>query len=396
MSEVSFKWSANTLLWGEDKWSFQNAKANPMSQWGYDQWSMLGFLKGILQIMSLKPANKKERNFICTSCSMHSNHVKNICFSNAKEMVSLQSQIKKVKSTTISQIKLQKQKLKLYDGLSKTKIIDEPHQCAVKFTSTLTKKDLMDILSYEMHGIQRLPALWYDYWNRSVEEVNLSHYKILPNESLHNVSNYIKNIYQKPPSHMTSNERKIVIEVIDQSFNSKEARNSSDYRQNVLVVCIFFIQRFSGTYYTEILKKLTEIQELLYLPEKERSATKILWFYNGTFLHTLLIRRHFQNNFKVLTPRKFFGVYYHCQMTHAREQYQIESGRSENSEREEALFTSMKIKTNQTSNHHHHTIISNIWICHQAKSKNDSFTSVERKTSYIHNIRDIWLFARSN
>ena len=46
-------------------------------------------------------------------------------------------------------------------------------------------------------------------------------------------------------------------------------------------------------------------------------------------------------------------------MTHAREQYQIESGRSENSEREEALFTSMKIKTNQTSNHHH-TIISNI------------------------------------
>ena len=75
---------------------------------------------------------------------------------------------------------------------------------------------------------------------------------------------------------MTSNERKIVIEVIDQSFNSKEARNSSDYRQNVLVVCIFFIQRFSGTYYTEILKKLTEIQELLYLPEKERSATKIL------------------------------------------------------------------------------------------------------------------------
>ena len=31
-------------------------------------------------------------------------------------------------------------------------------------------------------------------------------------------------------------------------------------------------------------------------------------------------------------------------MTHAGEQYQIESGRSGNSEREEALFTSMKIK----------------------------------------------------
>ena len=110
-------------------------------------------------------------------------------------MVSLQSQIKKVKSTTISQIKLQKQKLKLYDGLSKTKIIDEPHQCAVKFTSTLTKKDLMDILSYEMHGIQRLPPLRYDYPNHSMEEMSLSHYEILPNKPLHEVSNYIKNIY---------------------------------------------------------------------------------------------------------------------------------------------------------------------------------------------------------
>ena len=212
MSELSFKWSANALLWGEDKLSFQNAKANPMSQCGYDQWSMLGFSRGILQLTYQFEAGQiKGGNFFCISCFMYSNHVKNICFSNAKEMMSLQNQIKKVKSSTISQSKVQKQQLKLYGGLSKTEIIDEPRQCAVKFTSTLTKKDLMDILSYEMHGIQRLSALWYDYWNHSTEEVNLSHYKILPKESLHNVSNYIKNIYQKPPSHMASNERKIVI-----------------------------------------------------------------------------------------------------------------------------------------------------------------------------------------
>ena len=67
--------------------------------------------------------------------------------------MSLQDRIEKVKSTTTSQIKLQKQQLKLHERLSKTEIIDELHQRAVKFTSTLTKKDLMDILSYEMHGI---------------------------------------------------------------------------------------------------------------------------------------------------------------------------------------------------------------------------------------------------
>ena len=239
-----------------------------------------------------------------------------------------------------------------------------------------------------MHGIQRLPALWYDYPNHSMEELNLSHYEILPNEPLHDVSNYIKNIYQELPSHMTNNEKKIVTEVIDKSFNVKEARNSSDYRKSLLVVCAFFIERFPGTYYTEILKTLTEIQELLYLPEKERSTTKILRFYNTTFQHTLLLKRHFENNLKVLTARKFYGVYYHSLMTHAREQYRIVSGRSANSEREEALFTSMKNNTNQTSNHHPNKIISNILIRHQAKNKIDNSTSVERKTSYIHNIYD--------
>ena len=89
--------------------------------------------------------------------------------------MSLQDRIEEVKSTTMSQLKLQKQQLKLYERLSKTEIIDELHQRAVKFTSTLTKKDLMDILSYEMHGIQRPPALWYDHPNHSMEELNLSH-----------------------------------------------------------------------------------------------------------------------------------------------------------------------------------------------------------------------------
>ena len=80
-----------------------------------------------------------------------------------------------------------------------------------------------------------------------MEELSLSHYEILPNESLHDVSNYIKNIYLELPSHMTSNETKIVNEVIDLAFNGKEARNSSNYCKSLLVVCGFFIARFIGT-----------------------------------------------------------------------------------------------------------------------------------------------------
>ena len=257
------------------------------------------FFKGGSPARQFEAGQQKEGNFFCKSCSIHSSHVKNIRFT--KEMMSLQDRIEKVKSTTISQIKLQKQQLKLYDKLRKTEIIDELHQRAVKLTSTITRKDLMDILSYELHGIQRLPSLWYDYPNYSMKELNLSHCEILPNESLHDVSNHIKNTpYQGFLSHKANNEKKIVIEVIDQSFNGKEARNSSDYRKNLLVVCAFFIERFPGAYYTEMLKTLAEIQDLLYLPEKERSTTKILRFYNTTFLHTLLLKK-IENNLKVLT-----------------------------------------------------------------------------------------------
>ena len=75
-------------------------------------------------------------------------------------------------------------------------------------------------------------------------------------------------------------------------------------------------------------------------------------------------------------------------MTHAREQYRIVFGRSANSNREEALFTSMKNNTNQTSNYHPNNIICNILICYQAKNKIKNSTSVEGKTSYIHNLYD--------
>ena len=140
-------------------------------------------------------------------------------------MMSLQDQIENVKNPTISQIKLKKQQLKLCDRLSITEIIDELHQRVVEFTSILTKKDLMDILNLDIHGIQLLNALRYDYQNHSMEELNLIHYESLPNEPLPDVSNYIKNIYQELPSHMTNKVKKFFI---DQSFNGKEARNSSD------------------------------------------------------------------------------------------------------------------------------------------------------------------------
>ena len=42
------------------------------------------FFKGDFPARKFVAGHQKAGNFICTSCSIHSNHVKNICFSNKK------------------------------------------------------------------------------------------------------------------------------------------------------------------------------------------------------------------------------------------------------------------------------------------------------------------------
>ena len=52
------------------------------------------------------------------------------------------------------------------------------------------------------------------------------------------------------------------------------------------------------------------------------------------------------NKLKNLTERKMFRVYCHSLTIHAHQQYRIMSGRTANTEKEEAMFTTIK-KTHQ-------------------------------------------------
>ena len=87
--------------------------------------------------------------------------------------------------------------------MKKIEIVDELHQRSVKFTSSLPQKDLMSLLQYEMHGIQQLPA------------------------------------------HVSKNEKNKNKEANENSFNGKEAKNSSDYRKSLFVVCLFFLEKIT-------------------------------------------------------------------------------------------------------------------------------------------------------
>ena len=51
-----------------------------------------------------------------------------------------------------------------------------------------------------MHGIQQMSALYFNTPFASADQINLSRYKILINEPLHDISSHVKNI-QEEPSH---------------------------------------------------------------------------------------------------------------------------------------------------------------------------------------------------
>ena len=82
--------------------------------------------------------------------------------------MSIKERFEKVKITTTSVSRLEKNTTKLYKNMKK-KIIDELHQRSVKFSSNLPQKELMSLLQSEMHGIQRLSALFYDYSKKAWE-----------------------------------------------------------------------------------------------------------------------------------------------------------------------------------------------------------------------------------
>ena len=153
------------------------------------------------------------------------------------------------------------------------------------------------------------------------------------------------------------------------------------------------MEKSPESYITQLLVTLAKIQELLYSPKKEISIKKILRLYNLTFVHALLIKKYGENDLKILTQLKFFGVYYHSLMIHAREQYRIVSGHTANgllptlnTEREEAIFTDIKKFANETSNYQPESIISNAVICYQAKRKLEAVTSVTSTASHVNRI----------
>ena len=120
----------------------------------------------------------------------------------------------------------------------------------------------------------------------------------------------------------------------------------------MLIITDWFIGNLKDHFTTNILISLCGIQEILYLPDKNRSPLTILRLLLATFQHSVLLKIHISTSLKSMTERKFYGTCYHSLIRHSGEQYRIFSGGTSITEKEEAIFQTLKNFTNLAPNHH--------------------------------------------
>ena len=208
--------------------------------------------KGDNPAAQFESGQQKNGDYFCWQCPLYAPLSPNIVYTLSLPHLSLTDRISKIKATESSKRKLQQNKLKLYKNLKKEEIVQELHERKVSFFCHLNLKDLQEILNKEMHGIQRLPALFFESPNKSLEELHLENYEILNNEPLHDISHHVQNLYEELPYHPTKQLKHSFQKIGDSSFNGKEAKNSSDYRESLIIVSTWLLQHHPQQFITKI------------------------------------------------------------------------------------------------------------------------------------------------
>ena len=209
--------------------------------------------KGDSPARQFEAGQQKGGNFFCCSCSIQGNFSANFRYTLQSNCLSLQKRINKVTETEPTLQRIGRGDVRLFHKLKKYEIIDELHQRKVKFSCNLNGKDLLTMLEYEMHGIQRLPAILYKSSEPfDMRNYNIPDYEILTCEPLHDMCNHTKNLYDELPRHLPKNEKAKLNDIITTSFHLKEAKNSSNYRKSLLIVTYWIIQNLQDHYITKI------------------------------------------------------------------------------------------------------------------------------------------------
>ena len=102
---------------------------------------------------------------------------------------------------------------------------------------------------------------------------------------------YIKNLWDELPSHLTEQEKKLFNEVKEALLTYKGKLRGIDYRLSAIVMCKHMEGSFSRYVIRDILYTLAQLCHLLYLQEHERSPKLNLRLHNTAYRHAMLCKK---------------------------------------------------------------------------------------------------------
>lgn len=91
------------------------------------------------------------------------------------------------------------------------------------------KKDLQIILKAHLGGIQRVPAMFTMDQERSIKDLHLGMYEVLPTEPLHDVKENISNVVTEIFAHLSDDVKKLCEETLRLVSGTKDQLRGPDY-----------------------------------------------------------------------------------------------------------------------------------------------------------------------
>ncbi|KAL9977624.1 hypothetical protein ACROYT_G015050 [Oculina patagonica] len=200
-------------------------------------------------------------------------------------------------------------------------------------------KQLKQTLKDHLKGVQRVPALLINDQDKSLKDINLGMYEVLPTEPLHDVKEHISNVVSEIIPHPNDNEKALFEKTLELVAGTKDQLRASDYQEMAIVLAKQLLGFVSDKVQT-LLDTLTEISSILYVKPEERCPRNILRLHNQTFLHAIACEEVIGKP-RILTEKKFYGRYLHSLVVHAPIQHRIICCRSTNTEQQERHFSTL-------------------------------------------------------
>ena len=223
------------------------------------------------------------------------------------------------------------------------------HPCLTAYY-TVNKADLDAVLTQELTGIQRLPAILLAAGDCRLQNMNCEMYEVPNMEFMHDMCNIVEHVMCELPYLESSPELASFIQTLR---GDQRKLRAVDARRFIVKLCVFMQSLFDkGVVSRETLRLvqvIVEIIEIGYSHSSNRSVKSVLRFHNLSFLFGMYLRLAVCNAPKSMSNRKMFGIYYHNLTCHAPMIYRVVSIRSLLAELDESTIWQLRQISSATS-----------------------------------------------